>query len=353
MATTETIVELILRCELAGIPLDVRGSVEGGRLEELSAHVAIDESLNESLGKFLKALGNFGGASDTLNTLTDGNSENKLDSLAFGYRNREPKLAQVAVTLTAGRNRCRFVCGKGKSGYLAGLELRLDEDLFKDNALSGLIGEISLGDLGIYWASADLPGVPYDSDPPLPHSGSLLPIKLPDKTRDFTSGLNWTAQVSIGKLFDWSAPAPKLSPAAPQAGRGEQASPPKNGELKGPTKWFEVDKSLGPVSFRRIGLGYEAPRVSIKFDASLELSVLTLSLDGLGMSYPLDKLSEVSRARPPPAPPLRRSSTTSPSLWMAWAWRLAKGRLRSAAVWCGSLTLNCCLAVSCNSMAHC
>jgi hypothetical protein len=300
MATTETIVELILRCELAGIPLDLWGSVKGGKLEELSAHVPIPEKLNESLGEFLKALGDFGGASNTLNTLTDGNLEIKLDSLAFGYRNIEPKFAQVAVALTAGRNRCRFVClkpvGKGKSGFVAGVELRLDKDLFKENALSGLVGNISLGDLGIYYASAYFPGVPYDPDPPLRQSDSLLPIKLSEKTRDFTSGLNWTAQVSIGKLFDWSAPIPKLSPAEPQAGGGEQASPPKKEELKGPTKWFEVGKSLGPISFRRIGLGYEAPRVSIKFDASLQLSVLTLSLDGLGMSYPLDKLSEVSSA---------------------------------------------------------
>jgi hypothetical protein len=295
MATTETIVELSVRCKLAGIPLDVRGSVKGGELEELSGQAKIDKSLNESLGKFLKALGDFGGASDTLNTLTDGGSDIKLDSLAFGYRN-EPKFAQVAVTLTVGGNRCRFVCGTGKSGYLAGLELRLDKGLFKDNALSGLIGEISLGDLGVYYASAILSGVLYDPDPPpVQQSDSLLPIQLSKKTRDFTSGLNWTAQVSIGKLFDWSAPAPQPSADQP-AGGGEQASPPKKGELKGPTKWFEIGKSLGPLSVRRIGLGYEAPRVGIKFDASLQLSVLTLSLDGLGMSYPLDKLSEVSSA---------------------------------------------------------
>ncbi len=296
MATTETIVELILQAKLAGIPLEVRGSVKDGKLEELSGHCKIDKSLNESLGKFLKALGDFGGASDTLNNLTDGNSDIKLDSLAFGYRNIEPKFAQVAVTLTVGRSGCRFVClkpvGGGKSGFVAGMELRLDKDLFKDNALSGLTGEISLGDLGIYWASEKFSGVPYDPDPPLQQSDSLLSVKLSEKTRDFTSGLNWIAQVSIGKLFDWSAPAPSAD--QPQAEGLEQASPPRKEGLKGPTKWFEVNKSLGPLSLRRIGLGYEAPRVGIKFDAGLQLSVLTLSLDGLGISYPLDKFSEVS-----------------------------------------------------------
>ena len=291
MATTDTTIELILQGKLAGIPLDLRGSVKGGGLEELSGGAP---KIGKSLKEFLEALGaDFGKASGILKDLTGNLDKIKLDSLAFGYRN-DTKFAQVAVTLTVGGNRCRFVCGTGKSGYLAGVELRLDKDLFKENALSGLVGNISLGDLGIYYASAGFQGVPYDPDPPLRQSDSLLPIKLSEKTRDFTEGVNWTAQVSIGKLFDWSAPAPEPPAAKPPAGGGEQAIPPKKEELKGPTKWFEIGKSLGPVSFRRIGLAYEAPRVGIKFDASLQLSVLTLSLDGLGMRYPLDKLSEVS-----------------------------------------------------------
>ena len=57
-------------------------------------------------------------------------------------------------------------------------------------------------------------------------------------------------------------------------------------------KWFEIEKSLGPLSVRRIGLSYDAPRVGIKFDASLQLSVLTCNLEGLGLSYALGKSNE-------------------------------------------------------------
>ena len=61
------------------------------------------------------------------------------------------------------------------------------------------------------------------------------------------------------------------------------------------TKWFEIDKSMGPVSVRRIGLGYDNGRVGIKFDASLQLSVLTFNLEGLGLTYPVDKFTEPSQ----------------------------------------------------------
>jgi len=76
-----------------------------------------------------------------------------------------------------------------------------------------------------------------------------------------------------------AAPAPARAPAQAEAA----------------TKWFEVDKSLGPVTVRRVGLAYDKGRVGIKFDASLQLNVLTFSIDGLGMTYPLDKFTEPSQ----------------------------------------------------------
>jgi hypothetical protein len=57
-------------------------------------------------------------------------------------------------------------------------------------------------------------------------------------------------------------------------------------------KWFDVEKSLGPITVRRIGLSYEAPKVGIKFDASLLLSVLTFNLEGLGLNYALGSSTE-------------------------------------------------------------
>ncbi len=301
MATTETIIELILRLNIAGIPVKVRGSVEGGEFRELSGRVTIQKSLKD----FLEALGaDFGPSTAILKQLT-GNSHIKLDSLAFGYRNREPKFAQVAVTLTAGDSRCRFVClkqvGKDQSGFVAGLELRLDKALFKDNPLSGLVGEISLGDVGIYYASDAFQNVKYDTGQDF-QDADKLPLRSEPtaiKARDFTKGMNWSAQVLVRgiNLLDWSGtkeetkPGPESRERPQEGGTGKKAEPPR---LTGPTTWINTNKSLGPLSVRRIGLSYEAPRVAIKFDAGLQLSVLTFSLEGLGLSYPLDQFTDLT-----------------------------------------------------------
>ena len=80
-------------------------------------------------------------------------------------------------------------------------------------------------------------------------------------------------------------PSPTPAPADPVAsGQGAAAS----------TKWFDVDKSLGPLTLRRIGLDYEASRVGVRFDASMQLSVLTFNLEGLGLTYPLGGSSDPS-----------------------------------------------------------
>jgi len=78
-------------------------------------------------------------------------------------------------------------------------------------------------------------------------------------------------------------------PVGEQPGSQPVASPP----VAAPSvKWFEIEKSLGPISVRRIGLSYDAPKVGIKFDASLQLSVVTLNFEGLGLSYALGGSTE-------------------------------------------------------------
>jgi hypothetical protein len=92
------------------------------------------------------------------------------------------------------------------------------------------------------------------------------------------------------------ADSPVTEPTASEkAGGGEGPAALQAEEATDATKWFEVDKSMGPVTVRRIGLGYENGRVGIKFDASLQLNVLTFNLEGLGLTYPLDKFTEPSQ----------------------------------------------------------
>ncbi|EAY26902.1 DUF6603 domain-containing protein [Microscilla marina] len=57
------------------------------------------------------------------------------------------------------------------------------------------------------------------------------------------------------------------------------------------TKWFALQKNLGPVHFHRIGLGYGGGKIKAALDASFALGGLTISLDGLSVSSPLTKFS--------------------------------------------------------------
>jgi hypothetical protein len=134
---------------------------------------------------------------------------------------------------------------------------------------------------------------------------------LPDTLQ---SGFNVSVALLFGKeprtLTLRGAEEPP-TPASPAAGGGSEAagsqetpastSPAGQSSPDGATKWFEIDKSLGPLSVQRIGLTYEAPRqadlaqkveekkakVGVKFDASLQLGALTFNLEGLGLLYAL------------------------------------------------------------------
>ena len=291
----KTTTELILSLSIADIPISLRGSLESGKLGELSGCVAI----RKSLGAFLADLGaDFGDASRILKQLTEDQiSDIVLNSLAFGYRNLEPKFAQIAVTLTAGGSRCRFVILKrvGKDGFVAGLDLQSDGAVLKNNLLSGLIGEISIGDLGIYYASDAFQKVRYDPRETFQDAVILTPT-IPPSERDFTKGLNWSAEIFVGcvNLLDQMAiqKAETTAPKERQPSKAkDEASKAEETLAKGSTHWIQADKSIGPLSIRRIGLSYEAQKLGIKLDAGLQLSVLTLSLEGLGLSYPINKFS--------------------------------------------------------------
>ena len=54
-------------------------------------------------------------------------------------------------------------------------------------------------------------------------------------------------------------------------------------------KWFDLQKTFGPVSFKRVGLRYATGSLWFLLDASLTLAGLTISLDGLAFGSPLGK----------------------------------------------------------------
>lgn len=101
-----------------------------------------------------------------------------------------------------------------------------------------------------------------------------------------------TLTLPFGEDDNRTGNSPTVAPPVPPSVQPGSQPPATAPAPAASVKWFEIDKSLGPLSVRRIGLSYEAPKVGIKFDASLELSVLTLNLEGLGLSYALGGSTE-------------------------------------------------------------
>lgn len=294
-----TTTDLILRASIAQIPIALRGTLEDGKFGVLSGCAKIDKSL----GSLLDNLGtDYGEADKIFKELVGGQvSDIALESLAFGYRNIEPKFIQIVATVTAGGSSCRFVILKmlGKSGFVVGLDLHSDGAALKNNFLSGLIGEIAIENLGIYYASGAFQKVKYDPGETFEDASKILPSKFGGiKGRDFTQGLNYAAKILVGdvKLIDVPRSIEEEKPSADEQETlqfSEAGAETGTTQLsKGSTLWIKTDKSLGPLYFKRVGLNYEAPRIGIKLDAALQLSGLTLSFEGLGLSYPLDQFTK-------------------------------------------------------------
>ena len=278
--------DLILEGSIARIPVSIQGTFSDGEVKEFSGTATIRKSLKS----FLNDLGvDFGEAIGILEQLAGGKNSNiALEELAFAYHTTAPKYLQIMVTMSAGAGRCRFVILKkiGNPGFMAGLDLQSDGAALKNNFLSGLIGDIKISYMGIYYASEAFQKIKF----PTSDLGEI-------SGRDFRQGLNFSAGIFVGgvNLLDMlgTRDEPQAIASEPQppkeqkAGAGAKATP----LCEEKTKWIETNKTIGPLSIRRVGLGYEAPRIAIKLDAGLQLSCLTFKLLGLGLSYPLDQFS--------------------------------------------------------------
>lgn len=298
--------ELILDVHLARVPIELRGTLEKEGLGELSGCVSIERSLAD----LLKALGgDYAGADGILKQLTGtGLSDLSLDQLAFRYRRAPPSFAQVAASVHAGSSRCRIavlkVFGTDEDGGLViGLSLQSDGTPIGDNFLSGLIGKIAIKDLGVYYASKAQKGLRFDPGEGFHAARALVPTVGQAVGRDFVEGLNFSAEILVGgvnlleaaKALEAEPTDQTKAPAEPTAPKAEAPKGASAGtELppvpKDATFWIKVGKTLGPLTVARVGLGYRDARVLVKLDAGLKVSSLALSLEGFGLSYPLDKL---------------------------------------------------------------
>jgi hypothetical protein len=313
MAEAPIKTELIVRGRVARRPISLRGTVSsasgkngsGAALEELSGSLELDSSLS-SLLRDLE--GQHRGATAALRQLL-GESDVVVDRLAVSYRSGDPKRVQLALLVRVGESTWQLTLlyetgAQQADAFLVGLELSSDRKPFAENMLSGLLGEIALGNLSLYYANDELRDVAFrGSDAFQPAHVLSFDSPLP-KLRSFAKGLNVDGDLLVGGVSLREALAKKTAekksepaatattPAASTPARAVPAPPAKDALDQGTeTSWFEVDKSIGPLTIRRVGLSYQARRVGFKLDAALAFSVLKVTLEGLGLTYPLDGLT--------------------------------------------------------------
>ena len=136
--------------------------------------------------------------------------------------------------------------------------------------------------------------------------------KSEDDQTALKEGLNVSANLKLGGMpqpLTLAAPGGSADSGTPAPGASE-GSGPKQAAASGVAKWFNVQKTLGPIQLQRIGVEYKDQRAGFLFDAGIEFLGVRLGLLGLGLSIPLstptiDKLEprldglELSVKKPP------------------------------------------------------
>ncbi len=92
-------------------------------------------------------------------------------------------------------------------------------------------------------------------------------------------------------------PFPLLLPladsSAPSSGGGtseKSVSIDDDTQLDDGAMWFKLGKNIGPISISRIGFSYKNGEVTLLISGSVKMAAMTISLEGLGMSFNLNKL---------------------------------------------------------------
>ncbi len=119
--------------------------------------------------------------------------------------------------------------------------------------------------------------------------------KLPET--DLSKGFNLSASMDFGgspqilavpvvSSGTTSSPAPAASAATNAASNSAAGVTSADN-----AKWFALQKSFGPVYFKRVGVKYDSGIAWFLLDASLSVAILTLSLDGLAFGSSLSKFT--------------------------------------------------------------
>lgn len=114
--------------------------------------------------------------------------------------------------------------------------------------------------------------------------GNNRPTTLSNQA--ITKGLSFQASLRLGNDTQALNLPVQLDPSS-----GQVVATNSGQQTASNAQWFTLQKSFGPVHFQRVGLQYQQNELWLLLDASLSVSALTLSLQGLSVSSPLTELN--------------------------------------------------------------
>lgn len=273
---------LIFDCLVGGVPVRLMATRgQSGAQADLRFFGAVQ--LDRKLSSFLDGWQD----NEVLEELFSGKFEDNVESIelrsvAASYADGvlEANLGMAAGADTAALRLFKAIKAKGAG---VALEIRTRKLSTKDTFLANLIGDLSIDDIVVAYSSATTT-VPWSSaDADKQARGALFGFD-DQWRRGLKKGITARAIVHHAgqPLLGAEAPTESPEPLATQLSESDQGSPAKEG-----TSWFEIGKSLGPVSLRRVGFAFTRGKFQLRLDAALELSVLSFSLDGLGLEIEL------------------------------------------------------------------
>ena len=204
-----------------------------------------------------------------------------LGGVGFSF---EPNTKAFALDATAGvvgavESSAGAYIAMGASGAMVvGMELTTPIDLGATPVLGSLLSGITLQDIGISYATQAFKAGQIKLPPPAP------------PTPAFAAGINLGLTISAAgssRTFAFSpnqgnSQPPQFAHLTPVAKLGDDS----------PTiQWFDVGKTLGPLTISRLGIVTFDGLMGVGIDASLATSALSVALTGFYVAFKQDDIS--------------------------------------------------------------
>lgn len=215
-----------------------------------------------------------------------------LNSIYCTYDTKTATTNLIAAGTVEGK-KLNFLFYKGKSAGDAAGESQYAFGLQTDGISLGnlpLIGEqvkdVKITNFGFVYTSAE-------------GEYPMLSVDPVDATHS-AQAKKYDKGFALSGELHYASDSPPLQLSLPSAMSSPDPSRQKGGAVraavvssaKPETKWFKLDKRVGPVTLSQIGFEYENDTITLLISGGVAIAAISVSLDGLGISVNRSKLFE-------------------------------------------------------------